>query len=472
MTQITTGIPGLDLALDGGLRPGSVVIISGPPGTGKTIMAQQICFANATADHKAIYFTTLSESTVKLVKHLEPFEFFDTTALGTRIEHVHVGDLLREVSAKGLEPVLDEIIGRVFDEHPAVVVIDSAKMLREFVGGTRLREALYDLTSRIGHTDTTLLLIGEYTLDELSTGVEFSLADGIIQLSYESRETADRRWLRVVKMRGGAHLEGKHTYRIEPSGFTVYPRIETYAETIADPIEGTISTGVPRIDELMGGGIGAGDATVVVGPTGVGKTIFGMSFVAEAIARGEHCLYVTFQDSADRLLARAREFGWELDSELVEIFDTSVSEIDLDVLSTAVRSALAGGRIRRVVIDSLAELVAAARESGRFPAYARSLAGIVRSAGASLLITSETTTIGESAEPWEGLMFLFSNVVLLRYFERSSYVGRAVNIVKMRNSGHDLGVHEFTVSEIGLTVGNRLEHTTGILGWAPLLADT
>jgi circadian clock protein KaiC len=177
VTPLATGIPGLDMVLGGGLEPGSVVVLAGPPGTGKTILAQQICFATSTPEHKAIYYTTLSEPHSKLVKHLEPFAFFEPKALGASVEHIHLGDLLRG-EADRLEPVFSEVVRQALEDQPAVVVIDSAKLLRDFADATELREAVYDLTSRIAHTDAVLFLLGEWTPEEMGSGVEFSLADG------------------------------------------------------------------------------------------------------------------------------------------------------------------------------------------------------------------------------------------------------------------------------------------------------
>jgi circadian clock protein KaiC len=473
VTPLATGIPGLDMVLGGGLEPGSVVVLAGPPGTGKTILAQQICFATATPEHKAIYYTTLSEPHSKLVKHLEPFAFFEPKALGASVEHIHLGDLLRG-EADRLEPVFSEVVRQALEDQPAVVVIDSAKLLRDFADATELREAFYDLTSRIAHTDAVLFLLGEWTPEEMGSGVEFSLADGIIQLAYEPREPVDRRWLRVVKMRGRPHLEGKHTFRINANGIEVFSRIETHAATITTRLGGRISSGTPGLDGLMGGGIWSGDTTVVVGPSGVGKTIFGLRFVAEGLDQGERCLYVTLQDTADELVDRAGTFGWDLgaalSSDQLVVAHVPVGDLDLDALATGVRQELAGAPIQRVVIDSLAEMVSASRESDRFPAYARSLAGIVRAAGASLLVTSETTTVGVTPEPWEGLMFLFHNVLLLRYIEFPSHIGRALNIIKMRNSRHDQGLYEFDIDEHGLTIGPAVQASSGTLGWSALRA--
>ncbi len=371
-------------------------------------------------------------------------------------------------------PLVDEVDRKAMDENPVIVVIDSAKALRDFTGERELRMAFYDLTSRLAHSDAALLLLGEYTQAEMAAGVEFSLADVIIHLAYEPREPIDRRWLRVVKMRGTHHLEGKHTFRISPAGFEVFPRIETLDPGPAREVKGRIPSGIPGLDPLMGGGIGAGETTVVLGPSGVGKTISGLRFVAEGVARGERCLYVTFQDTSDQLVKMAASFGWDLssarDNGQLLVHHVPLGELDLDLLTSRIRADLAACSIRRVVIDSLAEMVFAARESERFPAYARSLTGIIRAAGATLVITSETTTLGPSPEPVDGVIFLFHNVILLRYIEMNSTTGRALSIVKMRNSDHSKDVYQLTIDKNGVAVGPTLDGVTGVLGWSALRA--
>ena len=359
--------------LNGGLAPGAVVVVVGTPGTGKTILAQQICFANGTAQHKCVYYTTVSEPHTKLARHLEQFTFFDPQALGTRVEHIHLGDLLRPARQDGLAPLVSEIVRKTLDEEPSVVVVDSAKMLRDFASDRELRAALYDLTGRLSQTGTTLLLVGEYTPQELRSGIEFSLADGIIQLEYEAREPADRRWLRVPKMRGGSHRPGKHTFRIGPGGVEVFPRVETLIPHVVTAVSGQLASGIPGLDELMAGGAKQGDATLVTGPSGVGKTIFGVRWLTQGARGGKRCLYVTFQDTADQLTRVAAAFGWDLAAMNASISYVPMGDLDLDVLATAVRSELSGHPTSRIVIDSLSELAFAAREGERFPAYMRSL---------------------------------------------------------------------------------------------------
>jgi circadian clock protein KaiC len=472
---MSTDIAGLDLVLNGGLAPGAVIVVAGAPGTGKTILAQQICFARATPEHKCVYYTTLSEPHAKLVRHLEEFDFFDPQALGPRVEYIHIGDFLAAAPRDGLEPLVSEIVRKTLEEEPAMVVVDSAKMLADFADEPDLRRALYDLTGRLSQTRTILLLLGEYTPQELRNEVVFSLADGIIQLEYEAREPIDRRWLRVVKMRGGSHRSGNHTFRIGPSGVEVFPRIETLIAQPERELSAQVPSGIPGLDDLMGGGARQGDASLVTGPSGVGKTIFGLRWIVEGMERDERCLYVTFQDTGAQLVSVGAGFGWNLadrrDSGDLVISYVPMGELDLDVLATSVRSELDRHPVGRVVIDSLSELAFAAREEDRFAAYMRSLVGLVRAAGSSLLMTSETSARGLPGNSLAGLMFLFDNTIDLRYVEEGSQIGRAAHVAKMRSRKHAMTLNTVTITDHGLQIGGELGSVTGRLGWSALRAQ-
>jgi circadian clock protein KaiC len=472
VARIVTGVRGLDLILGGGLEPGSVVVVAGAPGTGKTILAQQICFAVGTTDHKGVYYSTLSEPDTKLVRHLEQFSFFDQGSLGSRVEHIHLGDFLRPTRPEGLGPLVSEIVRKTLDEEPAVVVVDSAKMLRDFADERELRGALYDLTGRFADTRTVLLLVGEYTDEELGSGIEFSLADGILQLEYEAREPVDRRTMRVVKMRGASSVPGRHTFQIDSDGIRVFPRIETLVPDGVAPVAGRISSGVPGLERLMPGGMKQGDASLVMGPSGVGKTTLALRWITQGLEDGETCLFVTFQDTAQHLNEMGASFGWNLSAAEAEgrlvISYVAMGDLDLDVLANSVRMNLDQHAISRIAIDSLAELVLADREWDRFPAYMRSLVGLVRAAGVSFLATSETVGATITSQSLEGLMFLFDNVMDLRYIEEGSGLGRALNIVKMRNRPHAMTLNQVTIGDTGLVVGETIEGVTGRLGWSAL----
>jgi circadian clock protein KaiC len=474
--RLGTGIGELDLVLGGGLPTGSLVMLAGGPGTGKTILAQQLCFANATPERKAIYYTTLSEPHAKLARHLKPFDFFDAGAIGSRIEFVELEGLLLEPERERenqFASVIAEVVRKCFESRPCVVVIDSARALRDFVDEPPLRTGLHELAARVAYTGAVLLFVGEYTLEERQSSSEFALADGIVELAYEPHEPVDRRWLRVMKMRGAEHLAGKHTFRIGRGGIDVFPRLEAIQlkETAAGE-PGRIPSGIPELDEMIGGGIPLSDATALLGPSGCGKTVISLRFIVEGVRAGEHCLYVSFQETADQLVRKAASFGWDLAAAVASgqltIHHVPHGQLNLDAVGTVVQRQLARRSVRRVVIDSLAELVFAARETERFPAYSRTLTALIREAGASLIVTSETSTLGPVVEPLGGLSFLFQNVVLLRYVEIESELRRALNILKMRDSGHAKGLVQFEIDAEGVKLLGKLEGMSGVLGWSAL----
>jgi circadian clock protein KaiC len=471
--RLKTGIPALDTVLGGGLPVGSLIVVAGVPGTGKTILAQQICFSNGTPEHKAVYYSTISEPPEKFISHLEVFDFFDRRALVDRVEFINLGDMLQE--DHGLDSIMNEIVRKSVQEQPAIVVVDTAKAFRDFApGGHELRAAIYQLAARIAHTDTTLLFVGEYSLDELGSAPEFSLADGILELVYESHEPMDRRWLRVRKLRSSKHLTGHHPLHISQAGITVFARAETLDKDLEaeSDFEGRISTGVAGLDAMTHGGLPAGGSTLVLGPSGCGKTSVALRFIVQGLEDGKRGLYVTFQENVNQLLRKAAGFGWNLgpyiESGQLRIFHVAEGGLDLDFIAAVIREEIAKGSLHRMVIDSLAEMVVAARESERFPGFARSLLSSLRAAEVSVLTTSETSSLGPTTDVVGGLSFLYHNVILLRYIERMSEVGRAVAIYKMRDSDHEKGLWAFTITDHGFQVGAKVEGMTGLLGWSAL----
>jgi circadian clock protein KaiC len=191
MERLGTGNVQLDRILGGGVPTGSLVVIAGAPGTGKTILAQQICFANGTPENRAIYYTTLSEPHSKMVRHLEGFDFFDRSKLGVTVELNHLSTLAREGD---LANAVGEVVRHSFDVSPSVVVIDSTKALHEAMEhAEHFRQIVYDLASRIAHTNSVLIFVGEYSLTDVATAPEFAVADAIIYLSNESEGTIRRR---------------------------------------------------------------------------------------------------------------------------------------------------------------------------------------------------------------------------------------------------------------------------------------
>jgi circadian clock protein KaiC len=471
--RLSTGDEGLDLVMGGGLPAGALIIVAGPPGSGKTILAQQMCFANATGERKALYYTTWSEPHEKMVRHLEPFVFFEPDALGERVEFIHLAELIAAGGSEGLGAAGDEILRQSFEAKPAMIVIDSSKALHDVVEAGEFRRAIYDLASKVAYSDAVLVLVGEYSASETRSQPEFAVADGILQLENEAHGPVDRRSLRILKMRGAEILAGHHSFRISDAGFEVFPRLETTLPRVVPTPSTRASFAVERLDSALGGGIPRGDSTLLIGPSGVGKTLLALRFVAGGLEQGERCLHISFQESEAQLREKAASAGWDwsdIGEERLVTRHIPPVELDLDQVGSLIRHELARGDVKRVVVDSLAELAFAARETERLPAYVWALGGFVRAAGGTTLFTNEMAALGRVAD-LGGLSFLFNNVFFLRYVEVESELRRGLNVLKMRQSEHEKGLIEFTIDAGGITFGDRIEGVSGMLGWSALRGD-
>jgi circadian clock protein KaiC len=473
MERIHTGNTQLDRILGGGVPIGSLVVIAGAPGTGKTILAQQISFSNGTPENRAIYYTTLSEPHSKMVRHLEGFDFFDGSKLGVTVELNHLSTLAREGD---LADAVDEVVRHTFDVSPSVVVIDSTKALHEAMEhAEHFRQIVYDLASRIAHTNSVLIFVGEYSLADVATAPEFAVADAIIYLSNQSEGVLDQRLLRVLKLRGSDYLSGTHTYNIQPHGLVVYPRQEAMHSAAAEAGAARVPAGVPGLDEMIGGGIPETSVTLVAGPSGGGKTVIGLHFVAEGLRLGERCAYVSLQESEAQLLSKAHAFGWDFKDAVAKgtlvVRHFEPVELNLDK-AAADMIALADESVKRIVIDSMGELEHASHGSDRFPDYLWALMSGLRARGATVMVTSETAAFfGPSFELARGLSFVVDNVILLRYTELESEIKRALSVVKMRESDHVKSLVEFEIGEKGAFVKGKFAGMAGVMTGTPVRTE-
>lgn len=469
--RTSTGLPELDRILGGGIPTGSMIVLAGPPGTGKTILAQQIAFHVASGERPARYYTTLSEPHAKLLRHLEPFEFFDRAALGKRVSYLHLTEIAQGVGGgeRGLAAVMEEVVESAFEETPSLVVIDSSKALHHFADEERLREAIFSLASRVAHTGAILMLVGEYTPAELQHSPEFAVADGIIQVAAEAHGPVDRRWLRVVKMRGSDYLTGQHTFRITPQGYALFPRLETTSRRKRiEPSTERHGFAIPEVDEMTRGGIPAGDAALAMGPSGVGKTALAMHWIQAGLDAGERCIYVTLEETRQELLDKARTFGLgfaeALETRQLDVVHVPPIELEIDEFGVLIRDRVTEARPSRVAIDSLGELLIPTKSGGRFPSYLWALQSTIREFGASSMFTHEMSTLG-AADRLDSLSYLFHDVLVLRYMERGSELGRVLTILKMRRSDHAKGLMQYRITDRGFTPIGDADVASGVLGW-------
>ncbi|MDP2234268.1 MAG: ATPase domain-containing protein, partial [Actinomycetota bacterium] len=224
--RIKSGNEALDRVLGGGFPRNSINVLMGLPGTGKTILAEQVVFANATPESPALYISTLSEPLDKMLRYLQGFDYFDPSLLDDdAVVYADLGDSLRK---DGLRGFVDRATELIKEHAPSIVVIDSFKALHLFSeDGRDARHRLSELLSTLSSLATTSFLVGEYSSEEVSAFSEFAVADGIVELVLQKHGVRDARYLRVVKQRGSDFFGGEHAFRITLAGLELFPRLTT-----------------------------------------------------------------------------------------------------------------------------------------------------------------------------------------------------------------------------------------------------
>src|SRR5688572_28962428 len=223
--KLPTGVPGLDEILGGGLPEFSFNIIAGAPGGGKTTLAHQIMFANATPERPALYFTVLGEPAIKMLRYQQQFHFFDQTKLNTSIRFINLSQVVLD---QDLNAVLEEIINEVEAVSPGIVVVDSFRTVvrkaQSDTSGSELQGFIHRLALHLTSWQATTFLIGEYDEGEIRDNPVFTVADGLFWLSQEVERNSIVRKMQIRKSRGQASVPGMHTFRITNAGLQTFPR--------------------------------------------------------------------------------------------------------------------------------------------------------------------------------------------------------------------------------------------------------
>jgi circadian clock protein KaiC len=313
-TRVETGVRNLDAILAGGLPKGSATVVAGPPGSGKTILGQQLCFHNASAQRPALYFSTLSEPPAKTLRYLGQFAFFDAGKLDAAVEFADLGALLR---TKGLAETAELIMERVKKVKPAIVVVDSFKTFDDLADSrAELRKFTYKLAVNLMAWEATTLLLGEYAQHEVETHALFSIVDGLIRVSQRDESGEQQRFIQIVKMRGTPHSRDEHSFVITGKGVEVFaPRVTIQREDRGPPRD-RCKPGIPTLDELLGEGIPRGSSLLVGGVAGTGKTVLLLEFLYRGALAGEKGIMFSFEETEERLRASARGLGLDFDREI------------------------------------------------------------------------------------------------------------------------------------------------------------
>ena len=472
-----TGVEGLDDILVGGLRRGRVYLLEGTPGTGKTTIAAQFLLEGDKQGERGLYIT-LSETEEELreTSASHGWHFGPSNAI---FELVPPETLLDEQQQQSLlyssDLELGETTKRIFEaiekQSPKRIVIDSLSEIRLLSQSSlRYRRQVLALKHFFSRTDATVLMLDDLTTETLDKTVH-SVAHGVIRLEETAPDYgAERRRLRVIKYRGQRFRGGHHDMVIDTGGVKVFPRLVS-GEHRTEFTRETVSSNSPALDRLLGGGLERGSSTLVLGPAGTGKSLLTMTFAVQAVARGEKAAMFIFDEELGLLFERAKGLGIDLqalkDSGNLLIEQIDAAEMSPGEFSQRVRSCVESMGARTVVIDSLNGYQQAMPEEKQLILHMHELLQFLNRRGATTFLTvAQHGLVGDMQAPVD-VTYLADTVVLLRYFEATGRVRRAISIIKKRTSAHEDTIREYQIGSKGISLGEPLTEFQGVLRGVP-----
>lgn len=456
---LDSGVPGLDTILGGGLPELSFNIIGGAPGSGKTTFAQQMMFGMATPERKALFFTAMGEPPVKMLRYQQQFDFFDFDKIGNEVNFI---SLAASVEKGNYDVVLTEILEAIRQHSPALVFFDS---FRSFIQGARgdqqeaaaLQIFVQRLVSHMTSWNATSFLIGEYLADEADQNPIFTVADGIFWLTQHVERNAMSRKIQVVKMRGQKQRSGLHAFRIDRGGVQVFPRIiPEMAPQRPAPLAGSerLSSGVPVLDDMLGGGIPPGYSVLLVGPAGSGKSILATEFLDAGVQNGETGVVALFERAPDQIMnprLKAMVDAGQVGMVTVRALDVSIDEILHELMNE-----IDARKATRLVLDSLTgfEMALSPEYRDDFRESLYRMATVLNAKGVTVVLTSELEDRYDELRfsPY-GSAVLVDAVIMQRYVEWESELHTVISVIKVRGSKHSRQIRVFEITDEGVRIG-------------------
>jgi circadian clock protein KaiC len=477
--RVSTGIPGIDDILGGGLPVNRLYLVRGMPGVGKTTFALQFLLDGARRGEPTLYIT-LSETEDEIrevaTSHGWSLDTIHLFELSSAEQTLHLDEentlyATAEVDLKETARVLLDEVARV---KPARVVFDSLSEIRLLAQTPiRFRRQLLALKQHFAGQNSTVLLLDDGSDGPGGEGQLESLAHGVIVLEQNSTEYgADRRRLRIAKLRGIPFRSGFHDFVIEPGGLRVFPRL--VASEHRQEFEGAmLPSGLAPLDRQLGGGLVRSTSTLILGPAGTGKSAIAAQFAWAAAERGEAAAIFAFEERPGTLRARSRALGVPLDAHIAEgrirIAQIDPAELAPDQFTHLVRDVVEVHGAKVVVIDSISGYLNA-MPHGRFLTLQlhELLAFLAERGVASILTLVQSGLAGAAASPVD-ISYLADTVILLRYFEKFGHVRKAIAVIKKRSGAHEDTIRELRMDSQGIHIGEPLRELRGILTGVPHL---
>ncbi|MGQ9681459.1 MAG: RAD55 family ATPase [Anaerolineae bacterium] len=448
---LETGVPHLDLVLGGGLQQHNAYLIVGPTGAGKSLLSQQIAFHRARLGDRVLLLTGLDEPHQNLLDHLRRYRFVDTELIGPRLETVSMVPFLEQP----LPEKMAILRKTVLNLRPQFVTLDGLRSLAAFMGGEQgAYQFLYGLTSWFAVEGITLIVTKE-TGPDLPNEPEFALMDGVLLLQRQLAGGSERRRLWVWKARAQGVLPGPHALTIDSDGLHVWPRPPSLMEEPAPASAGTTPVGVPGLDDMLGGGLPTGSATLLIGPAGSGKTPLALAFLNQGAAAGEPVLWVGLRGSQARMPLPEQLWARDLEAAakrgLARYLAVAPYQVDPDLLAWRLQDLATESGCRRLVFAN-AELLYSATAG---PAEARSFLGWLAQwtgqRGITLLVTAEGSTDTERL-PVGVQTGLYANVLVAGWGRGEHGPQRTIAIKSLARPAYDKRPHRLEMHSDGLQV--------------------
>ena len=471
--RISTGVPGLDELLEGGWPRGSVHIIQGTPGAGKTILGNQACFRHAADGGSAVYITLLAESHARMLAHLERMSFYDAREIPDRLYYVST---LRTLEAEGLDAVQKEVRRLIDSRNATLLVIDGLLSIRETAPTQWAFKRFLHGLQTIAAMSGCVILLHTNSAGPDDTHPEYTVVDGVLELTHELARLRALRHLRIIKLRGTDPILGLHSVHITNKGICVSRRIETQltpraatGDIASDP---RLGFGIPVLDDMLHGGVPSGSITMVLGPSGTGKTTLGLHFLGEGLRRGESAVFFGFYEKTPAILRTSKRlnlpFEKALEDDRLEIVWHPRAEGIIDLLGERLLTAVGRRKAKRLFIDGLDGFQVASELPDRVRDVLSVVTDELESQGVTTLYTAETRNLfGPHIDlPVTGVSTITHNMILMRHVELNAHVYRLISVLKVRDHDHDTRVHEFEIAEDGIKVAETPESAGRILAAA------
>jgi len=463
--RVKTGIRNLDEILHGGIPKGSLTVFAGSPGAGKTILSQQIVFNNASPKRPGLFFQTLSEPTAKTLKFLGSFGFFDSSLIENG--SVHFVDLGGIIRSAGLEEAVQLLMKHVKRVNPAFVVVDSFKVFDDLARSREeLRKFSYEVAINLMAWEVTTFLLGEFSQKDMETNPLFSIADGLFILRNREESGEQQRFIQVIKMRGTDHNRDEHPFSINSKGLDIYaPRVTIRREPHSDlhienhgPVR--IKAGIANLDRLLGEGIPSGSSFLISGVAGTGKTLLSLEFIYRGASEfAEKGIYISFEETEERLLANAKHMGWDLEGQIkkgnVEIIFIPQTDILVERNLLMIHECIEKMGAKRIAIDSVSLFVHKIQSSQIVREKIFQLATLVQKAQAVGFFVTDIPYGSNHISRFGVEETVVDGVIMLSSVEEKGARERYIEVYKLRNTAHAGGKHKMTIGRRGIEIQVR-----------------